>query len=1073
MPPALRGLASLWAMRLVSRLLGIANAIDEQRAKECGARLAPLLRPGTPAFALAVLLSAAYPALFAVMEANPEIAERLAAEGHLTARDRGTYLSRLRGRASDLSDASRVRRELRRAAREERIRIALRELLPPSAGGADLDVTWRELADLAEATIEVALGEAISAITARFGEPRTTTGARSKFVVLGMGKLGGEELNSGSDVDLIYLYDTDEGEVQLAEGSPSMSITLHDYWSRVARRLTATLEEVTEDGFVWRVDLRLRPEGRSGPLVNSLAAAERYYESFGRLWERAAILRARAVAGDLDFGAEALDVLAPFVWRKRVDPHLAVDMIDLVQRARAELSHDPSRDLKLGPGGIREAEFFVQVLQLVWGGREPRARAQGTLDGLRRLRALGYVTDREGREIAEGYLALRRAEHAVQVGTGLQTHLLPEGETDLARLARSLRFKDTAAFLADIQLRRGRIGARLVSLLPKGSAPPSRWLEAMAALDRHDRDAFAEALAKHAAQVLGSLAGEPEAAPPGELPAAPGGAAASGGAAEPAAQGELSSLVARLRDVGQDLFELSRHPDGLLGVRTREAFSTLAGTLLDAVIDAADPEQAARTLRRCFARMKHPAVYAHLLGDDPRALRRLVEALGSSAFIGDAVVRNPELGDVVLFARGAPSPGVITRSIEEARAEVAPDEDPEEALVTALRRAKARVTIEVGLADLGGEVDTREATLALSDLADATLEEATRFALGTPPGEPVRGLVVLAMGKLGGREIGYGSDLDVFFLFDPARAPADELRPGEDPDTYFARRARRIIRLISTSHAAGSGYELDTRLRPSGSQGLLVTSIDAFARYHGIRGAGASGPPAAEPESSPAVRHVRAAAWERLALIRARAVAGDRELGAEAIAVAHEAAYAQVDDFQRISEEIHRLRMRMERELSSERRGRRDFKLGRGGLADIEFSVQLLQMRHGADLRVRTAETLLAIDALTAAGYLSPEHAETFRDGHAFLRKLEQRLRIVHADATQLLEEDAPGVPPLARRMGIRGRTSAETAAELLARYGAITERVRAAYDDIVARAAGAANGEPRAGDAAPGGDVS
>ncbi|WP_434046365.1 MULTISPECIES: bifunctional [glutamate--ammonia ligase]-adenylyl-L-tyrosine phosphorylase/[glutamate--ammonia-ligase] adenylyltransferase [Sorangium] len=1051
-------------MQQVSRLLEIANAIDEQRVKERAARLTPRLRPGTMAFAIAALLTAAYPAIGAVIEANPDIAERLAAEGHQTARDRATYLARLRARVGDVSDADRVRRELRRAARDERIRIALRELLPPSAGGADVDDTARELTALAEATIEVALAEAVSAVTARFGEARTATGARSKFVVLGMGKLGGDELNAGSDVDLIYLYDTDEGQVG-PSGDRAVSVTLHDFWARVARRLTSTLEEVTEDGFVWRVDLRLRPEGRSGPIVNSLAAAERYYESFGRLWERAALLRAREIAGDLDFGAEALGVLAPFVWRRRVDPQLAVDMIELVERARVELSHDASRDLKLGPGGIREAEFFVQALQLIWGGREPRARAQGMLDGLRRLRTLGYVTDREGRELVEGYLALRRAEHAVQSATGVQTHLLPDSEAEMERLARTLRFKDAAAFLADTEQRRSRIKARLLSLLPKGSSRPSRWIEAMAALDRGDRDAFAEALAKHAVLVLGGPAGEPEAA----VSAAAAEGAAAEGAAQPGAAplepGAHASMAARFRDVADDLFELSRHPDGLLGARSREASSSLAETLLAAVVDAADPEQAARFLRLCFSRIRHSSVYARMLGDEPRALRRLVEALGSSAFIGDAMVRYPELVDVVLFARGAPGADVIRHTIEESLSEAAPDDDPEEAIIAALRRAKARVTIEVGLADLGGEVGTREATLALSDLADASLEAATRFALGTPPGEPVRGLAVIAMGKLGGREIGYGSDLDVFFLFDPARAWSGDHGPGSDPGTYYARRARQIIRLISMSHAAGPGYELDTRLRPSGSQGLLVTSIDSFARYHGIRRAGAAASASAEPDSSPGARHIGAATWERLALIRARAAAGDPELGAEAIAIAHEAAYLQAGDFDRIAEEIHRLRLRMERELSHERRGRRDFKLGRGGLADIEFSVQLLQMRHGADPRVRTTETLAAIDALASAGYLSPKHAEVFRDGHAFLRKLEQRIRIVHADASQLLEENAPGVPLLARRTGIRGRTAAESARELLARYGAITGRVRAAYEAIVGSEAApesSASGEAR-----------
>ncbi|EYF01561.1 bifunctional [glutamate--ammonia ligase]-adenylyl-L-tyrosine phosphorylase/[glutamate--ammonia-ligase] adenylyltransferase [Chondromyces apiculatus] len=997
--------------------------------------------------AIAALLGAAYPALALVVEAHPDIAERLAEEGFQTARDRATYLTRLRARigADDGVgwDVDVTRRELRRFARDERIRVALREALPASAGGADVDVTSAELGALADATIEVALEEAQHAVSARFGVPVTASGGDGRFVVLGMGKLGGDELNAGSDVDLIYFYDTDDGEVvpRIQEAGEGISgvggeergatrtrprssmppvgdggITLHDYWSRVAKRLTATLEEVTEDGFVWRVDLRLRPEGRSGPIVNSLAAAERYYESFGRLWERAALLRARPVAGSLALGDEFLRDLAPFVWRKRVSPQVATDMIALVHRARAELSHDADRDLKLGPGGIREAEFFVQSLQLIWGGVEVRARAQGTLDGLRRLRALGYVTDREGREIAEGYLALRRAEHAVQSATGVQTHALPASGEEMERLARLLRFKGQGAFLTELAAHRARIAARFLSLLPQGSQPPSRWVEAAAALDRGDREGFIEALARDAGHLL-----------------------------KETTYGSDLELPDRFRDLGNDLFELGRHPDGLLGARTRESFSRLPEILLDAVMDAADAEQAARYLRIYSVRLRVPGVYTSMLGADPRLLRRLIEALGSSAFIGDALVGNPDLADFVLFARGAPTPEVIRRSIETALGEEPPDLDPEEAVVGALRRARARVTIDVGLADLSGEMDTRATTLALSTLADATLEVATRFALGTPPGEPVRGLCVVAMGKLGGRELGYGSDLDVFFLFDPTRAAPGSPGAGMDPDTYFARCARRIIRLISVSHGAGPGYELDTRLRPSGSQGMLVTSLEGFARYHGIRKAGS----AADPERRVGVR---AAAWERLALLRARPAAGDMEIGAEAMGIAEQAAYGQVEDFRRTVEEIHRLRGRMERELSNERRGRRDLKMGRGGLVDIEFAVQLLQMRHGADPSVRTQETPAAIDALAEGGYLSPAQAETLRDGYGFLRKLDQRSRVVNADPSHLLESGGPGVPSLARRMGIRGRTAAETAAELFARYAEITERVRAAYEDIVAR---------------------
>ena len=987
-----------------SKLLALAQTIDPERATSAATRFADPLHRGSAAHALGTLLGAAYPAVGSVLESEPQIAARLAEEGYRSARHRADFTSRIFARIHDLGDEDGVRRELRRAARDERIRIALRELLPPSLGGADVDVTARELSDLADATIEAALAEATFTMSARFGEPRAASGAPARFTVLGMGKLGGQELNAGSDVDLIYFYDTDDGAATPPSGE---GITLHDYWTRVARRLTATLEEVTADGFVWRVDLRLRPEGRAGPLVNSLSAAERYYEAFGRLWERAALLRARPCAGDPAFGEEVVAMLAPFIWRRRVDPRLAGEMAGLAQRARAELGGSGAgRNLKLGPGGIREAEFFVQSLQLIWGGKEPRVRARGTLDGLRQLRAAGFVTDREAREIAEGYIALRRAEHAVQVSSGLQTHALPTTAEALTRIARALGFPSAAAFEADVARHQGRVAARFISLVPEGAPGASRFTAAIAALERADAAAFTEAIVR-AAEVSGPTEG-----------------------------------AERWTDLARDLFELSRHPDAPLGGRTREQFVELAEAVLEAVVDAADPEQAARYLRVFFARVKRPGVYIKLLGDDPRAVRRLVEALGASAFIGDALAQNPELGDVVLFARGAPTPELARAEVDVALGEVtasgAIERDGDEAVAEALRRAKARVTLEVGLADLASQLGTREVTHTLSALADAELETAARHALGTAPGEPVRGLSILAMGKLGGREIGYGSDLDVIFLFDPAAAPE-----GKDADTFFARSARRIIQLISVSHSAGPGYELDTRLRPSGNQGLLVTSIDAFARYHGI-GARSSGE---APSVSP---RVRAAAWERLALLRARAAAGDPALGAEAMRIAHTAAYDLPTDPRAVAEEIHHLRMRLERENSQERRGRHDIKLGRGGLVDIEFAVQLLQLEHGKDRRVRTPETSVAIEALAAAGYLSPEHAETLRDGYAFLRKLEQRIRILHATPAQLLEGNAPGLLPLARRVGIRNRRGSEAGAELLARYAEVTERVRATYEALV-----------------------
>lgn len=979
----------------------LARTVDPTRAASFEAELAPFyseLPPevGRVALAAGALLAVCYPALVATVRREPATVARIVTDRDLgTPRSRRAYLDLARGAVGDVEDEARVRAQLRVFARRERLRIALREILPRAMHGADVDVTSRELAMLADATIEVALEEARAWARRRYGDPVGPDGAESRFVVLGMGKLGGEELNAGSDVDLIYFYDSDEGAVwpRGSRTSPTVdaapaSMTLHEYWQRVARRLTATIEDVTEEGYVWRVDLRLRPEGGSGPLVNSLAAAERYYESFGRLWERAAMLRARPVAGSLALGDDLLGRLSPFVWRKRIDPSVATELVHLVRRARAELSNDPDRDLKLGAGGIREAEFFVQALQLVWGGKDASLRARPTLVALARLESKGLCTVGEAADISDGYLVLRRAEHAVQIGSGVQTHELPLGE-DRVRIARILGFVTAEGLTSFLDEHRGRIARRFASLLPEGEDVVSKWSEVLGALELGETNALAERLRK----------------------------------ITPASSDDLILAMAG------NLLDLGKHPDSVLGVRTRETYPGLADTLLDALFEAADPFQAARYLRVFFERVRQVAVYVRLLFSDPAALRRMMNVVGASAFIGDALCNNPELGDMILFSRGAPSEDAARHEVLAClHAPVPPEEDPEEAFVGALRLAKTRLTLEVALGDVSGEWGVREVNRALTAIADASLEAATRRALGT---DAPKGLSVVAMGKLGGREISYGSDLDVIFVFDPAAAP-----DPSDAAAFFTRAARKIIRYISTFHGAGPGYELDTRLRPSGNQGLLVTSLDAFARYH--EGAATSR---------------RAAVWEKMALVRARPAAGDAELGARVLDVARAAAFGDPPDPAAAAAEMARIRARVEREAGQEKNGVYDLKLGRGALLDIEFIVQFLQIGNGPRLpaSATTAETPRAIEELAAAGVLDADRARVLADAYTFLRRLELRVRVQRGDASHVLDTRSPVMGPLARRMGMRDHPARSASEALTVRYQELTTAVRAVFDDVFA----------------------
>ncbi len=922
----------------------------------------------------AAAMAEAYPALGHWL--NPRDLTSLGRASLASARDVRAYRRAFAdGRPPSDLDAEHFQAEIRRFARREKMRIAVRELRVP-----EVDVTAREISDLAEVCIDLAVREALAWADARFGEPRGAGGERVRYTVLGMGKLGGRELNPGSDVDIVAFYETDDG--QAGESS------LHEYFARVTQRLSGSLENITEDGSVWRVDLRLRPEGSRGPLVNSLAAAERYYESWGRTWERAALLRARPVGGSTAFGNELLGALGSFVWQRAVKPQIAQEMTELCEMARAELSPDAARDVKLGVGGIREAEFFVQSLQLIWGGRDPSLRTPGTLDALRRLRGRGFVTDREARDVHEGYLFLRKLEHRIQFATGLATHVVPEGEL-LGRIARSMHIASEAELWRELEKHRKRIAARFASLT-RGQAPaPSRTLPRFfAALDAGDEAALTEVVAER-----------------------------------------VKDHVPVSQDLVRNLMSLARRPDLPLGARTRDLHPSFVSDFTAALFDSSAPEQTARLFSQFFARLVTPQVYVRALEAEPRTLRRMAHLLGASAFLGESLLGHPELVDGVLFHHKLPTEASVRAAVVAAAAEVDPNaEDPADAFVGALRRAKATVTLQVGLSDLAGELDAPQSTSRLlTALAESIVQAALRFALheraraggrSLGPEELERGLAIVAMGKLGGHELSYGSDLDLFFVYEDTEDEALIER--------YVRVAQRVLRLLDLPHGEGPGYALDTRLRPSGNQGLLVVSDTAFARYHGF---------GSEPR--------RGEDWERQALIKARFVAGDAGVGARAASVATRAAYErgapQLD-------EMLRIRERMNRELSRDKRaaGRFDLKFGPGGLVDVEFAVQWLQMHAGADDRVRTPETEAALEALTTAGVLSATDRDALVARYRLLRRLVERLRVRHGDARSLLERGATALPALARSVGFAGEDDLfEALAEPIPDLGTIAQKTK------------------------------
>ena len=913
------------------------------------------------------LLAEHAPALLPLALADPPLAADVA-EGLDAPRAEPELRAALETTVAGLPDGPELRRALRRFRHRGIVRVALREIVR----AADLEETSAEMASLASVVIDAALTAAQRTERERFGEARDPDGAPITLTVLGMGKLGGRELNLGSDVDLCFFYGTDEGACERG------GLSVHELFDRVARRAVRILADVTEDGFCFRVDLRLRPEGSRGPLVNSLASAERYYEAWGRSWERAALLRARPVAGDLALGSELLSILRPFIFRRVVDPSLAAQMGELLVRSRRELEVDEARDVKLGRGGIREAEFFVQTLQLIWGGRHPGLQVPGTLEGLRRLAAAGLVTDREAQTLLEGWSLLRRVEHRIHAWAGYQTHALPVG-AERERFARSLGLSGAAQL--EERLARCREGiARLFESLQPGEHAPDDW------------DPLLDAVAQ--------------------------------GAASDTLATELSRVIPAIREpheAAAHLARLARRAGAPLGSVTRERSPALGRDLLGAVRGAANPDAALASLADFFARVGDPTPYEHLLLDEPRLTRRLVMLFGASGTLSSTLIGHPEDIDALL-THACPPP----QEVWEAHAKPMDDPPSEpEALVSELRRIKRDVTLRVGLAYVSGETSLEQATASLSALAEAQVRAsfaaAWRWATSRW-GEVGAAMVVCAMGKLGGGELGFAGDLDLVFFYERD----GETASGTTYAEVFTRIAQRTMSLLRQPDAEGPGYETDTRLRPSGSKGTLVVSLDAFDAYH-RRGA---------------------AAWERQALIRARPIAGDAALATSVAARTEHLAYEQGAG---PAAELAHTRARVQHELAGESTDRYHPKLGFGGLIEVEFLVQWLQMRHGARTSVRTPSTPLAIRALAREGLLGEGEAEQLFEAQSFFRTVEQRLRLLDEHREPLLLPRGPSGEYVARSLALTERDGLAPAAVLDELYRGVATRVRDLFERHVA----------------------
>ncbi|HEY3449470.1 MAG TPA: bifunctional [glutamate--ammonia ligase]-adenylyl-L-tyrosine phosphorylase/[glutamate--ammonia-ligase] adenylyltransferase [Myxococcales bacterium] len=897
------------------------------------------------------LLADQSPALWRRVQKRPRLLAWLRSGDHLLLpkpleRYRREIFRKLRWVAP--GDLAALMRALRQYRGRESVRLAARQL----ASLATVPETSAEMARLAEACLHGALG-ALAPSPACEG-----------FCVLGMGKLGGGELNFSSDVDLVFVH---------ADGADGVR------WTRVAERLVKVIGEPTNEGVAFRVDMGLRPEGRGGPLVVSAEAMERYYESFGRTWERAALLKARPVAGDLPLGARVLASLEPFVWRRSVDAAAIEEMRSLKRRVE-ERAVARGDDVKLGPGGIREVEFFVQALQLLHGGRLAAMRERSTLGALRHALVAGLVSVPDHDALAGAYLFLRRVEDRLQMAEELRTHRLPEDPAALDRLAKGLGFAGVEAFRAELQAHRARVGSIFSDLLHVSGVRPSPPDASLA------------------------LACDPDA-----LPGRRAEALARKGFADPAAA--LATLE-----------RLARRPGSPFG--RRGAAPPLALSLLAGCSASPDPDLALLHLGELFAPLRAPAAFHELLDRNPPTVRLLTTLFGTSDFLSKEFIRHPELLDSLVRSDAA----AVRRSRAELAAILAERVDPAqpaERRLGALRRFKGEEVLRIGLHDVAGDLEVEEVLEELTALADVLVGECLRIAWEPVVerwGRPRSRFAVVGLGSLGGSELGYHSDVDLLFVYEgPGESEGGRSGHGSHAE-LFSRLAQRLLSNLSMQLGEGVLYRTDVRLRPSGNEGMLVVSLPSLSSHH-----------------------ERSEPWERQALTRARFVAGDASLFERVDReVLQPLVLRPVSDPRALAAEIARVRGRMESELSGERGGRPNPKLGRGGLADIEFCAQYLQLVH----RLREPNTLRALRALRAAGALPQSEAAVLERAWRFLRRLELALRIVHDFPLQQLPEPGRALDALARRMG--GYSGSRPGERLREDYDAATSEVRGAYEHIL-----------------------
>jgi [glutamine synthetase] adenylyltransferase / [glutamine synthetase]-adenylyl-L-tyrosine phosphorylase len=816
------------------------------------------------------------------------VVERLLKENDLCA-PHPDYQSQLNQLLKPLNDEDALHEQLRKYRRLQMVRLAWLDLTNRQA----IKDSLKQVSLLADALISSAIDWCYNKLAERFGYPMQD-GHPQPMLVIGMGKLGGAELNFSSDIDLIFCY-PHLGETQ----GGKKTIENQQFFTKLGQKLIAALNQITAQGQVFRVDMRLRPFGDSGPLAMHFAALEDYYQEQGREWERYAMVKGRVINAEGHYSEELGAILRPFVFRRYID----FSAIDALRNMKALISKEVRRrqltdNIKLGAGGIREVEFIVQTFQLIRGGREQELQQPGLLNILSVLKERQYLQAEDADRLRQAYLFLRKTEHCLQQFSDQQTQQLPVDELDRARLSRVMGFAHYAEFESALETNMAFIHEQFMELI--GDEPENQNVEELSELV----DLWTLPLSDEEA-----------------LPLLQDYLSAS----------KSDSFWQKLKTFAEEMRQRS------MGKRGRETLDKLMPGMLQLVLENNQSEKLLERMTAVIKSICRRTTYLELLLENHGAMEQLVRLCSASPWIAEQISRFPILLDELLNSEHLYELTPLDGYVDELRLSMLriPEQDLE-AQMEALRQFKLSQQLKIAAADVTGVLPVMEVSDHLTFLAEAVIREVvldawqqmqTRY--GRPAGieDNQLGFGVVAYGKLGGIELGYGSDLDLVFLHNCDSQQQTDGAKAIESGNFYIKLAQRIMHLFNTKTASGDLYETDLRLRPSGNAGLLVCHIKGFAEY----------------------QQQEAWTWEHQALVRGRFVFGDRRL-AEDFSRIRKQVLCRERPIEQLQQDVSSMREKMREHLSKERHDNNSFDLkqGRGGIADIEFLVQYWVLAHSA-----------------------------------------------------------------------------------------------------------------------------